>query len=452
MANLFRGTCGAYTPIELYLLDALDSLDEDHPILKRFRDRGLIVNFDERAALASLARMACGASDVALTICPTMGCNFDCPYCFENHRPGRMSPETQENILALARRLLKAAGEKALRVAWFGGEPLLMPDIIEKLSCRLMALAAAQGATYSASIITNGYLLTQDVADMLERCRVQHAQITLDGIGPAHDKTRHLAGGGPTFEHIVENLRTLRLPFSVSLRHNIYAGNRSQVAPLAKLAEQLAAQSGNHIACHTAIVHESNAATARNAQVRLLCGEEADELELSSQADGFHTGSGIYCGAQRLYAVGVDDKGRLYKCWEDVDKPERSFGTARDWDPADPIATADAPDLLIRYLNTALPTDDPECGDCPFLPQCAGGCPNRRLFYRKSCPSWRDDPQRYVLALYERLRRQSEKRKEKHHESKGILQQPERGDEAKNQGMPHRSGNDEGAQRRNDRA
>ena len=381
MANLFRGTCGAYTPIELYLLDALDSLDEDHPILNRFRDRGLIVNFDERAALASLARLACGAPDVALTICPTMGCNFDCPYCFENHRPGRMSPETQENIVALAGRLLKAAGGKALRVAWFGGEPLMMPDIIEKLSGRLMALAAAQGATYSASIITNGYLLTQDVADMLERCRVQHAQITLDGIGPAHDKTRHLAGGGPTFEHIVKNLRTLRLPFSVSLRHNIYAGNRSQVTPLAKLAEQLAAQSGNRIACHTAIVHESNAATARNAQVRLLCGEEADELELSSQADGFHTGSGIYCGAQRLYAVGVDDKGRLYKCWEDVDKPERSFGAAQRWDPADPIATADTPDLLIRYLNTALPTDDPECQDCPFLPQCAGGCPNRRLDY-----------------------------------------------------------------------
>ena len=48
VANLLRGTCAAYTPIEMYLLDELESLDENHPILERFRQRGLIVNFDEQ--------------------------------------------------------------------------------------------------------------------------------------------------------------------------------------------------------------------------------------------------------------------------------------------------------------------------------------------------------------------------------------------------------------------
>ena len=61
-ANLFRGTCGAYTPIEMYLLDELDSLDENHPILKRFRERGLIVNVDELEALSTNGRIACSAS------------------------------------------------------------------------------------------------------------------------------------------------------------------------------------------------------------------------------------------------------------------------------------------------------------------------------------------------------------------------------------------------------
>ena len=59
VANLFRGTCGAYTPIELFLLDEIESLDENHPILKRFKERGLIVNFDERAAMETKARVAC---------------------------------------------------------------------------------------------------------------------------------------------------------------------------------------------------------------------------------------------------------------------------------------------------------------------------------------------------------------------------------------------------------
>ena len=51
IANLFRGTCGAYSPLDLFLLGELPTLDAEHPILNRFRERGLIVNFDERAAL-----------------------------------------------------------------------------------------------------------------------------------------------------------------------------------------------------------------------------------------------------------------------------------------------------------------------------------------------------------------------------------------------------------------
>ncbi len=80
IANLFRGTCAEYTPIELYLLSVLDEIDEHHPIIDRLSRRGVVVNFDELAAVETLGRAACAAPGiVSLTICPTMGCNFDCP-------------------------------------------------------------------------------------------------------------------------------------------------------------------------------------------------------------------------------------------------------------------------------------------------------------------------------------------------------------------------------------
>ena len=418
VANLLRGTCAAYTPIEMYLLDELESLDENHPILERFRQRGLIVNFDEQAAFSAMARMACsGNSNVSLTICPTMGCNFDCPYCFENHRAGRMSPETQDDVVALAGRMLQSSGAKKLDVTWFGGEPLLMPDIIEALSGRLMALAEEHGARYSATIVTNGYLLTQEIADMLGRCMVSHAQITLDGIGPEHDKTRHLAGGGPTYDRITENLRTLRLPFSVSIRHNVYEGNQDQLDPLRDRVKELAEESGNRLWYYASPVTDNTAARERNSGANLKCANGLGEVDLSQGVYDFHAARGLFCAAHRLYDVGIDDQGRLYKCWESVDKPEQSFGHAHRWDPMNPILTADTPDLLTQFLNTAAPMDDPECRDCVFLPQCAGGCPIQRLYYSKACIAVRNMPERFVLGLYERLRNENKQKEEQKGES-----------------------------------
>jgi len=406
VANLFRGTCSVCSPIEMFLLDEVESLDEHHPILDRFRERGLIVNFDELQALSAMARMGCaGGSHVSLTLCPTMGCNFDCPYCFENHRPGRMSPETQDDVAALAERMLKASGAKRLSVTWFGGEPLLMPDIIESLSARLMALAKQQGAEYGATIVTNGYLLTREIADMLDRCKVSNAQITLDGVGPQHDKTRHLAGGGPTYDRIVENLRTLRLPFSVSIRHNVHEGNMDQMDPLRDIVQALAKESGNDLSYYASPVTDNTVAQERNAGDSLCFSGDPGEVGRLQEVEDFRAARSSFCGANRLFSLGIDDQGRLYKCWEDVDKSDRSFGSAHTWDPVNPIATADAPDLLVRYLNSAMPLEDPECIQCVFLPQCAGGCPTRRLFYQKNaCLEARNTPERFVLGLYELLR------------------------------------------------
>ena len=404
VANLFRGTCGAYTPIEMYLLDETETLDENHPMLKRFKERGLIVNFDELEALSAKGRMACAsANDVSLTICPTMGCNFDCPYCFENHRPGRMSQQTQDDVIALTERMLKASRAQRLKVTWFGGEPLLMPDIIEALTGRLTALAEAHGAKYEAMVVTNGYLLTQEIADMLGRCKVKLIQITLDGIGPEHDKTRHLAGGGPTYDRILQNLRTLKLPFKIIIRHNVHEGNRDQIEPLSKCVKALAEESGNNIGYYASPVEGNSVSDERDSEVNLLLSEDLCEVGMRREVKEFHSGKGVFCGAPHLYSVGIDDHGRLFKCWEDVDKTEHSFGSADRWDPADAIATADMPDQLIQYLNTALPMNDPECRDCMFLPQCAGGCPTRRIYYQKLCVGSKDAPEQYVLGLYERL-------------------------------------------------
>ena len=404
IANLFKGTCAEYTPLELYLMSVLEELDEGHPIIERLARRGVIVNFDERAALEAMGRGACARSGGAgLTICPTMGCNFDCPYCFENHSPGKMGADVQDDVVALAGRLLDVSGAKSLSVTWFGGEPLLAPDVIESLSARLMALSQERGAEYSASIITNGYLLTQGMCDMLGRARVKGAQVTIDGLGATHDATRRLAGGGPTFERIVGNLRECAIPFKVAVRHNVHEANKHEVGALEEFVGRLAEESGNDISYYPALVTGSEAAEARGGQVGLLCGTDKSGIGVRQEAGRFHAGRGSFCMAHYLWSVGIDARGRLYKCWEAVDKPSLSFGAARDWDPEDPLATAGDPDKLTMFLNTACPIPDDECRECVWLPLCAGGCPYKRLTSGRDCVAFKDDPEPYVLALHARI-------------------------------------------------
>ena len=404
IANLYRGTCAEYTPLELYLLSVLDEIDEHHPIVERLAKRGVIANFDELAVLETLGRASCAAPrGVGLTICPTMGCNFDCPYCFEDHGRGKMSPQVQDDVVALVERMLDAAETKHMSVTWFGGEPLLAPDVIASLSDRLLALAEERGSTYSASVITNGYLLTQDIVDMLERCKVASAQVTIDGIGATHDATRHLAGGGATFDHIISNLRTLKIPFRVNIRHNVHEDNKGEMEALKALVAQLADESGNKLRYYPSPVSGSSVADQRGKQVDLLCSSSESEVGIAQDAHRFRAGRGHFCGAQTMWSVGIDDRGNLQKCWEAVDKPAISFGNARDWDPANPFETASNVDNLVKYLNTAMPVPDEECRSCVWLPTCVGGCPQKRLFEQRRCVPYRNNPEAFVLALHARI-------------------------------------------------
>ena len=405
IANLYAGTCAKYGPLELYLLSELDRMDENHPMVGRLARRGVIANFDELAALELRGRAACAMPHgVELSICPTLGCNFDCPYCFEEHRAGRMSQEVQDDVVALAGRMLDASGAPHLLIEWFGGEPLLAPGVIESLSARLIETAESRGREYSATIVTNGYLIDQDVVDMLSAAKVGLMQVTIDGLGATHDATRHLAGGGATFDRIVANLRITRIPFSVNIRHNVHDGNRPQIDDLRAFVEQLAEESGNDLSYYPAPVRDNAVADARGNQVGLFCGSGPAAVSALQEAGRFRAGRGHYCGAHGMWNAGIDEKGRLYKCVDAVAMPQTSFGTARDRDPADPFATSTVPDNLTAYLNTACPIPDEECRECVWLPLCAGGCPHERLFGEgRQCLAFKDDPEPFVLALVDRI-------------------------------------------------
>ncbi len=400
IVNLMTGACVPMNAATLYAMSNLSELPKDTELLQKLAKLGVITDYDELAELEAMGRMACTfCHSVELTICPTMGCNFDCPYCFEDHRLEKMTEKTQNDLLRLTEKLLDISKAKNLRITWFGGEPLLALDIIGSLSDRLMGICDKKDIQYSAGIVTNGYLLDQDVVDMLSRVRVTTAQITLDGIGEVHDRTRHLANGDPSFDRIADNLRTLKIPFEVSVRHNVHLENIDQIEPVRRFVKELSEVSDNNIRYYPSPVSDNKRSRNRGSDLTIICGNDESLVGIRRDSDRLSRATGYYCGAQTLWSIGIDALGNLHKCWETVDKPEESFASAADWDPMNPFETAADPDKLTSFLNTSGVPDD-ECRDCIWLPACRGGCPYARLHTQKNCLPYKNNPEEFVKMVY----------------------------------------------------
>lgn len=160
-----------------------------------------------------------------LTIMPTEGCNFRCTYCYEDHTPISM---TQTMIDQLKNFLSEQVSHfKHVHISWFGGEPSLCKDTILDISSLIQSLQNKYHFQYTASMTTNGYLLSESTFRKFFAAGIKCYQITLDGHN--HDKTRpHISGNG-TLQRIINNLSEIsKLPskefdFYIILRHNILA-------------------------------------------------------------------------------------------------------------------------------------------------------------------------------------------------------------------------------------
>ncbi len=191
-------------------------------VLNDLREGGFLVaeGTDERAISRQQFLGRYRDDYLNLHILPTEQCNFRCVYCYESFLRGEMSPEIRNGI---KRYVERQNNLRVLDIAWFGGEPLYAPSVVTELSGFFHQHSDARGIEYQASITTNGYLLTPEIAEEIIPLGVRHFQITLDGIREEHDKRRVLQGGGQTFDRIMENLKYLKSTdhsFMVMLRHN----------------------------------------------------------------------------------------------------------------------------------------------------------------------------------------------------------------------------------------
>jgi MoaA/NifB/PqqE/SkfB family radical SAM enzyme len=105
-------------------------------------------------------------------VIPMRRCNLACAYCneFDDHS----KPVPLETMRLRLDRLAEL-GTTVITIS--GGEPLLHPDLDE-------IIAHTRSHGIMAGLITNGYLLTADRVQRLNRAGLEHLQISIDNVTP----------------------------------------------------------------------------------------------------------------------------------------------------------------------------------------------------------------------------------------------------------------------------
>ncbi len=153
-------------------------------------------------------------------------CNLFCMHCYSDSHD-RAYPD--ELTTEEGRRLLDDLAAFGIPTVIFsGGEPLLRPDIFE-----LARYAGKLGLRCVLS--TNGTLITSQVARQIRAAGFSYAGISLDGIGPAHDKIRGKKGA---YQEALAGLRRCRDEgVRVGLRFTVHRKNVDQLPAIFDLLE-----------------------------------------------------------------------------------------------------------------------------------------------------------------------------------------------------------------------
>ncbi|MEO5823048.1 MAG: radical SAM protein [Vicinamibacteraceae bacterium] len=395
---------------------------EEREALATLTELGFVVEShqaDRRALDAYFDAIRHDTSQLRLTVLTTLQCNFACGYCFQgdhddhNRHAHKMSLETAHAVVEHAARQMDEIRPERVSLTFFGGEPLLNLPVVYHLAEHVHTAATARGIRLTLSIITNGLLLTPEVVDRLVPYGLTGVKVTLDGDKAAHDLKRPLRGGQGTFDKIVANVRAVAHKVAISIGGNFDADNadsypalldflaEEEFAPkIAKVsfkpvmggaapstpgaALQAAKPSGiNGIIPLTAVA--ANGAplggtcmtvagaggTSKGTSACDTChfvDETMGFLREETKKRGFPTIDGVHmgpCEIHRQHAETIGPDGALYACPGFTG--EASFATGHIAAARTPLQAkaADRFDRIGAWRN---------CGDCSFIPVCAGGC------------------------------------------------------------------------------
>lgn len=328
-----------------------------------------------------------------LVVMPTEACNFRCTYCYQTFPRGNMPPEIIGGLSKFISE--KARSLRHLHISWFGGEPLLAPDVIGELSESFLADARNHNIEYTAEISTNGYFLTPELFKKLLNWQINRFMVTVDGTEEMHDARRVLSGGGKTFERIMENLRGIKeldAEFEIYLRINF---DNDSLDGMDEFISFLQQNFGGDSRFQTFFRPVGRWGGKNDDQLPVCDHNVAQDmiwqlseqgikqgLKMSSMVENSMMPGGSVCYAAKPHSLVIGSDGRLYKCTVAFDEEFNHIGRLY------PDGTTDIDYDKVAIWVTSGEEKDSVCQSCFYRPSCQGNhCPLYRFRTgKRPCP------------------------------------------------------------------
>ena len=336
-------------------------------------------------------------------IFPTTECNARCFYCFETGcKVQKMDILTAD---ALSEYIINNSGD-TVYLRWFGGEPLLNVECIDRISTKL----TEANIKIHSSMVSNGYLFDEKIVEKAKsNWNLEKVQITLDGTEKTYNKVKnYIYKNENPFIKVIDNIQLLLINnIFVTIRLNADDYNIDDLYKLADyLHSKLNSFNNFSVVPHLLFKKYKRSRKSNNLEYRSSLKNKFEKFENYLYALNLQKPKPVpknprinFCLADNKSALVVMPNGSLTRCEHKIS----------DKDLTGSIFTNIKPKPWQNYVE-----HNQLCYTCPLLPDC------KRLI---DC-----DTGGYICDLQEKnrlikkMRRDLEFSYEKHLENKHISQ------------------------------
>lgn len=314
---------------------------------------------------------------LGLTITPYLGCNLNCDYCFVSKKNESISKDVVENIYNL---IAKMNCINKLSISWMGGEPLIKADTICDMSSTITSLCKKNRIKYYSRILTNGILLTKDVAKSLSDVNIKQVQVSIDGSKFVQKKRRSVSGGIDTYKIVLDNIHHAVKYLEVGLRVNIDRMNGNDIDNLLSDLETLGLKRKVLINYGQLVSFEGTCTLVCD---RCYTKKEFANVEIDLYKKTIEKGfifanqqlpGAMFCGALAKNSFAIDPDGSVHKCWNFIGHFDKKIGTLTN--------KGISFEKNVNVWNNYDPHKNRSCIKCSVFPLCNGGCPYNVLILK----------------------------------------------------------------------